>query len=119
VAPWGGDEVLNPDSGGAIPAASFGPESAVVQQGPGLAPVLSSAPAAPQSPMDPSGTASHNITTSVTTAGGSNSGPRVDWPSASLPAGILGLFLFGALVLLAVTEASPRTWQFRPFTPPA
>lgn len=55
----------------------------------------------------------------VGATGGSGNGPRVDWPPASLPASLLGLFAGGALILLAVTEASPRTWQFRPYTPPA
>jgi hypothetical protein len=107
--------------GSTITVGAPDPQTGIVPtgSGSGFGPVLSSAPAAPRSPLDPAKTASNLTTATATSAGGSNSGPRVDWPSASLPAGLLGLFLFGALLLLAVTEASPRSWQFRPFTPPA
>jgi hypothetical protein len=77
------------------------------------------APRAPRAPADLPGASVPSPAGIATSAGGSNNAPRFDWPSASLPMGLLGLLALGALLLLAVTEASPRTWQFRPYTPPA
>ncbi len=81
------------------------------------------APQAPRSPIDGSHSASPGSQPiALTTAGtgnSSSSGSSSGWPSASLPASLLGLLAVGALILLTVTEASPRTWQFRPYTPPA
>lgn len=80
---------------------------------------LFGAPDAPRAPLDAPAGSSVSQVSVVSGSGGNNHTPRFDWPSASLPAGLLGLFALGVLLLLAVTEASPRTWQFRPYTPPA
>jgi hypothetical protein len=43
---------------------------------------------------------------------------RFDWPTADLVAALAGLLALGFFMRLFVTEASPRSWQTRPVTPP-
>jgi hypothetical protein len=80
-------------------------------------------PLAPRSPLNTAHNAapgSRSITmTTAGTGNGSSSSSGSSAPAANLPAGLLAFLGLGALILLAVTEASPRTWQFRPYTPPA
>ncbi len=73
----------------------------------------------PRAPIDGASGAAPATTAGSTSSSSSGSNSRFDWPAASLPMGLAGLLAFGALILLTVTEASPRTWQFRPSTPPA
>jgi hypothetical protein len=43
---------------------------------------------------------------------------RFDWPSSAMLTLFLALAVAGYMLLLAVTEASPRSWKFQLLTPP-
>jgi hypothetical protein len=55
----------------------------------------------------------------ATTTSRSGGHDRFDWPDASPIAAFVALMALGYLLLLAVTEASPRNWQFRPLLTPS
>jgi hypothetical protein len=100
-------------AGGPTAGTSFDPPAGRVDY-PLLAP-----PATARAPAAGSSDATSLVQSSTPATGGPNTSPRFDWPSASLAFTVLGLLVAGVLLVRAAGEASPRSWQSRPYTPPA